>query len=164
MRRPLLLLALVWAPFLSIFLFASPALTNAVGDSYPHVVFHLVSPAALLSATVLALRHRRARPGARVVRALLAALVVALLVAVLGNAVELLSALQRLADDGWVSRLTPDLFEAGAGLHALGANLTIPAHMASLALSLGVVLAEVSRGRRGRARADVPTVAAAPRR
>jgi hypothetical protein len=164
MRRPLLLLALVWVPFLSIFLFASPALTGAVGDSYPHVVFHVVSPAMLVGAAVVALRHRRAREGAPVVRALLALLVLALAVAVLGNGVELLSALRRLAEDGWVSRLTPDLFEAGSGLHSLGATLTIPAHMGALALSLTAAVVEALRARRGADRGAVADREAVARR
>lgn len=164
MRRPLLLLALVWVPFLSIFLFASPAVTGAVGDSYPHVVFHVLSPAMLLGAVAVALRHRRSREGAAVVRALLALLVLALAVAVLGNGVELVSALRRLAEDGWVSRLTPDLFEAGSGLHSLGATLTIPAHMGALALSLAVVVVEALRARRGRDLAAVPDRGAPARR
>ncbi|GAA5160737.1 hypothetical protein [Ornithinimicrobium tianjinense] len=164
MRRPLLLLALVWVPFLSIFLFASPVLTGAVGDSYPHVAFHVVSPAMLLGAAAVALRWRRARDGAALVRALLALLVLALAVAVLGNGVELLSALRRLAEDGWVSRLTPDLFEAGSGLHSLGASLTIPAHMGALALSLALVGVEALRARRGRDQGAAADRAAVARR
>lgn len=164
MRRALLLLALVWVPFLSIFVFAHPSVTGAVGDSYPHVAFHLVSPALLVTAAVLALRLRRDRPGERWARGVLGLLALTLAVTVLGNAIELLAAVRRLADDGWASRLTPDLFLSGAGLHGAGASLTIPAHMASMVLTLAVVALEGVRARRSPGGRPARTREAAARR
>lgn len=146
MKRPLVLVALVWVPFVSIFGFASPALADAVGDSHPHVAFHVFSPALLVGALVLARRmvHEAATRSQRV---LLRVLLVTVSVAVVGNLVELVAAVRRLAADGWQSLRTPDVFE-GPGLHQVGANLTIPGLMVSMLLVLAFALTAALQGRR----------------
>lgn len=146
MKRPLVLVALVWVPFLSIFGFASPVVADALGDSHPHVAFHLVSPALLVPAVLLARRQLR-EADTRAQRVLLRVLTVTLGVAVVGNVVELVAAVRRLAADGWVSLRTPDVFE-GPGLHQVGANLTIPSLMVSMLLVLVLALATLLQGRR----------------
>lgn len=148
MRRHWLLLFLVWLPFVSIFGFASPALADAVGDSYPHMAFHVVSLALLGAAAVVSWRLRRDAP-TRPRRSLLTVLVVTVPVAALGNVLELVAAVRRFADDGFVSRRTPDLFEPGSGLHALASNLTIPALMLSMLLALVLAAAVALGARRG---------------
>lgn len=155
MRRALLLLALVWVPFLAIFGFAHPTVTGALGDSHPHLVFHVLSSLLLGLALAQVVRLGPLAPGrgATALRGLLGA---TLALAVLGNLVELAAAVRRLADDGWVSRATPDLFAPGGGLHHLGASLTVPAHLASmlLALALAVVVAVRARQTRPLPRPD----------
>jgi hypothetical protein len=145
--RPVLLLAaLIWVPFLSIFAFANPALTERVGDSHPHVVFHLLAAGLLVWAFVVARRFRSAATG-RSVRVLSGLLLLTLPLAVLGNLAELATAVDRLAADGWESRLTPELFEEGA--HAVAASVTIPAHLASMLLVLALVaVVALTGGRR----------------
>jgi MFS superfamily sulfate permease-like transporter len=134
-KRMVLLVALIWVPFLAIFGFASPAVTDAIGDSYPHMAFHVLAAVLLVSALVLLVRLRRETPD-RLPRVLFGILTVTVSVAVIGNLVELVAAVNRFASDGWVSRRTEDLFGPHAGLHTLGANLTIPALMASMVLVL----------------------------
>jgi hypothetical protein len=137
MKRLFLLVALVWVPFVSIFAFASPALAEAVGDSHPHMAFHVFAPVLLVAALVLARRLLR-EASTRAQRVLLRVLVVTVGVAVVGNIVELVAAVVRFAEDGWRSLRTPDVFE-GPGLHAWGASLTIPALMLSMVTVLGLV-------------------------
>ena len=146
MKRPLVLVALVWVPFVSIFGFASPALADAVGDSHPHVAFHLFSPVLLVAALVLA-RRMLGEAATRTQRVLLRVLLVTVAVAVLGNVFELVAAVRRLAADGWQSLRTPEVFE-GPGLHQVGANLTIPGLMVSMLLVLALALAVLLQGRR----------------
>lgn len=147
MKRPLVLLALVWVPFVLIFGFAAPPLVDALGDSHPHIAFHLVSGSALAAAFVgVRRRLRDVRSGVQ--RVLMRVLLVTLPLAVLGNALELLAAVRRLAADGWVSRRTEDLFGPDGGLHAVAANLTVPAHMVSMVVTLAVVVVHVVHGRR----------------
>ena len=147
MKRPLALLALVWVPFLLIFGFAAPALVDAVGDSHPHIAFHLLAGSALVIAFLAARRLlRESERGAQ--RVLLRVLLVTLPLAVLGNVLELVAAVRRLAEDGWVSRRTEDLFGSEGGLHALAANLTIPAHLSSMVLTLAVVVVHAVQRRR----------------
>jgi hypothetical protein len=148
MKRLTLLTALVWLPFLSVFGFASPALTGRVGDSYPHMVFHVLSPVLLVGALVV-VRRSLVQTTARGQRVLLWILSVTITVAVVGNLLELVAAVRRFADDGWVSRATPDLFGSDAGLHTLGANLTIPGLMASMLVVLAL-LVTAWRGERTR--------------
>jgi hypothetical protein len=146
-RPALLLLALTWVPFISLFAFASPAVSEGLGDSYPHMAFHVVSPALLAGAFLVARRFRSDAP-TRLQRALAGVLMVTLPLAMLGNLLELAAAVRRFAQDGWVSRPTPDIFEGG-GAHAWAANLTIPAHMLSMAVVLVLVVSvAVQRSRR----------------
>lgn len=147
MKRPLVLLALVWVPFLLIFGFAAPAVVDAVGDSHPHIAFHLLAGSALAAAFVVVRRLLR-EPASGVQRVLLRVLLVALPLAVLGNVLELVAAVRRLAEDGWVSRRTEDLFGPEGGLHTLAATLTIPAHMAGMVLTLAVVVTRAVQRRR----------------
>lgn len=141
------LVALVWVPFVSIFAFAAPPVAEAVGDSYPHMAFHVFASVLLVAATVRAWRlHRQAR--ARLERSLLTVLLVSVPLAVAGNVAELGVAVARFVSDGWESTRTPDLFESGSGLHAVASNLTIPALMASMLLVLALVTAAGVRGRR----------------
>lgn len=147
MPRPLVLVALVWVPFLSIFGFA------AMGDrSHPHLAFHLVALALLVPATVLAWRIRSiARTRAQ--RVLGGVLSVTVPVAVVGHLLELAVALDRFAADGWVDRDTADLWVSGP--HQWAANVTIPAMLLSMVVSLALVLSLISRrGRSERATAD----------
>lgn len=140
LARPLRLLLLVWAPFVTIFAFASPAVVDVFGDSHPHIVFHVLA-ALLLVVAVLQLRRWRPEATTRVQRAASAVLLVTLPLAVVGNLAELVTAVARLADDGWESRLTPDLFETGA--HATVAGVTIPAMMLSM-LTVTVLVVAVA--------------------
>jgi hypothetical protein len=145
MRLPLLVLALTWVPFLSLFAFASPAVSGSLGDSYPHIAFHLFSPALLATAFVVTRRFLRTAP-TRLQRVLAGVLVVTLPLAVVGNILELATAVLRFAEDGWVSRPTPDIFETGA--HAWAANITVPAHMLSMVTGLVLVVAVAVQGTR----------------
>lgn len=146
-KRMVLLVALIWVPFLAIFGFASPAVTDAIGDSYPHMAFHALAAVLLVNALVLLVRLRRETPD-RPRRVVFGILTVTVSVAVIGNLVELVAAVSRFVSDGWVSRRTEDLFGPDAGLHTLGANLTIPALMASMVLVLvATALTAVKRRR-----------------
>ena len=138
--RTVRLMILVWMPFVAIFAFASPAVNTAIGDSYPHIAFHVLAPALLISALVLARRQLR-QATTKAQRICLRILMVTLPLALLGNLIELFAAVSRLGEDGWESLKTPDLFEQ-PGLHTLGANLTIPALMISMLVAL--VLAAVT--------------------
>lgn len=135
MNRPLLLAALVWLPFVSIFGFA------ALGDrSHPHLAFHVVALGLLLPAAVLAWRTR-STAATRTRRALGWVLVVSVPVAVVGHLLELAVAVERFAADGWVDRDTSDLWVSGP--HQWAANVTIPAMMLSMLVSLALVLASL---------------------
>ena len=132
MSRPLTLLALVWVPFLSIFVFASQGDTSAL-----HITSHLFALALLVPATAMAWRWR---PEAQTTasRWILTLLSVTLPAAVLGHAGELVVAVQRLAQDGWVNRDTADIWEHGP--HVTIANVTIPAVLLSMLLTAALVL------------------------
>lgn len=150
MRRHWLLLALVWVPFVSIFGFAAPALADEVGDSYPHMAFHILALILLVVAAVVVRRLLTERPSrARVV--LLRVLLVTVPLAALGHALELVAAVGRFVSDGLVSRRTPDLFESDSGLHSLAANVTIPMLMLSMLVTL-VLVGTVAVGARRPAR------------
>ena len=141
MSRPLTLLALVWAPFLSIFVFASQGDTSAL-----HISSHLLALALLVPATVLVWRMRPEAPTAasRWILSLMSATVP---IAVLGHVGELAVAIQRLARDGWVNRDTADIWVAGP--HVWAANVTVPSMMASmLAVLVLAVATSVARRRR----------------
>ena len=107
MSRPLTLLALVWAPFLSIFVFASQGDTSAL-----HIASHLLALGLLIPASLLAWRMRAEAPG-RASRWILTILSASVPVAVLGHAGELAVAVLRLAEDGWVNLDTADIWEHG---------------------------------------------------
>lgn len=127
MRRALLVLALVWVPFLSIFGFA------AIGDSsHPHIAFHLFA-IPLLGGAFVVLRRLR-RDGGRTVRVVAAVLLVTVALAVVGHVAELAVAVARFAQDGFQNRDTADLWEDGP--HVWASNLTVPAMMLSMVGSL----------------------------
>jgi heme/copper-type cytochrome/quinol oxidase subunit 2 len=140
MSRPLTLLALVWAPFLSIFVFASQGDTSAL-----HISSHVVALALLVPAMVMAWRMRPQAP-ARAARWILTLLSVTLPVAVLGHLGELVVAVQRLAADGWANRDTADIWEHGP--HVAIANVTIPAVLLSMMLTAALVVVSLRLGRR----------------
>lgn len=132
MRRALLVLALVWVPFLSIFGFA------AIGDSsHPHIAFHLVAIPLLVGAFVVL--RRLGRDGGRTVRVVAAVLLVTVALAVVGHVAELAVAVARFAQDGFQNRDTADLWEHGP--HVWASNLTVPAMMLSMVGSLVLVAA-----------------------
>lgn len=132
MRTPLTLLGLVWIAFLTIFPFA------AAGDtSFLHIAAHLVQLPLLVVATLVAWRQRRGAT-TRVQRALGWVLSVSVPAAVVGVGLELVTAVVRLAEDGWVNKDTADVFECGP--HAVVASLTIPSMMISMIAVLALVL------------------------
>lgn len=153
MRTHLSIAGLVWATFVSIFAFASPALGRAIGDSYPHMAFHAMSVLTLGLALRLVVGLHASTAG-RLMEALRWALTLSLPLAILGNAIELVAAVRRFAADGWVSRPTPDVFEDGAGLHSLAASLTIPSLLLSMLVSLVLVLVTAAQRRTTRVAAD----------
>lgn len=140
MRRALLVVALVWVPFLSIFGFA------AIGDSsHPHIAFHLVAIPLLVSAFVVCRRLRH--EGGRAVRVVTSVLLVTVALAVAGHLAELAVALARFAQDGFANRDTADLWEHGP--HVWASNVTVPAMMLSMLGSVVlVVVGAVARRRR----------------
>jgi hypothetical protein len=139
-KRALVLAALVWVPFLSIFWFASQGDT-----SHPHLAFHVVALGLLVPAAVLAWRARASVP-TRAQRALAWVLSFTLPLAVAGHVVELGVALQRFAADGWVDRDTSDLWVSGP--HQWAANLTVPAMMLSMVCTLALVVLSAVGARR----------------
>ena len=140
MKRLVLLVALIWVPFLSIFLFAS------LGDtSYPHIAFHVFALALLVPGVVVAHRVRLAVT-TRTQRLLGGILAVTVPLAVVGNFLELVTAVVRLAQDGWVNQDTSDIWEEGS--HVWVANLTVPSMMASMLIALVLVAATAVQGRR----------------
>lgn len=132
MRTPLTLLGLVWIAFLTVFPFA------AAGDtSFLHIAAHLVQLPLLVVATLVAWRQRRGAT-TRVQSALGWVLSVSVPGAVVGVGLELVTAVVRLAEDGWVNKDTADVFESGP--HAVVASLTIPSMMISMIAVLALVL------------------------
>lgn len=149
-RQVWLLVALVWVPFVSIFAFAAPALAEQVGDSYPHMAFHVLSSGLLVWAAVVAWRLRR-EARARTQRVALSLLLVSVPLAVVGNLLELASAVDRFVADGWQSERTPDLFEGDAGLHVWASSVTIPSLMVSMLASVLIAVLVTVQGRRRQA-------------
>lgn len=148
MSRPLTILALVWTPFLSIFVFASQGDTSAL-----HISSHVLALVLLVPATLFVWRMRSASaPGIR--RLIVLALSVTVPAAVLGHAGELAVAVHRLAQDGWVNKDTHDVWEGGP--HLWISNLTIPAMMLSMILSLALVIATAVSRRRENSEAERP--------
>jgi hypothetical protein len=140
MSRPLAVLALVWVPFLSIFAFASQGDTSTL-----HISSHVLALALLVPATLIVWRMRsEPLPGVR--RWIVLGLSVMVPAAVVGHVGELAVAVHRLAQDGWVNRDTRDVWEAGP--HLWISNLTIPAMMLSMLLSVALVVATALSRRR----------------
>lgn len=130
-RRHLLLIALIWLPFLMLPAFA------AFGDtSYPHIAFHVVAIPMLVGAVVL-VRRLRAGSASTAQRRICTALLIFVPLAVLGHVAELATALVRFAQDGFVNRDTADVWVSGPHFHA--ANVTVPSMM--LAMVTVLVLA-----------------------
>lgn len=140
MRVPLVLLGLVWAAFLTIFPFAAAGDTSAL-----HISAHLVQLPLLVGATVLAWRHRRVAV-TRTQRVLGWLLSVTVPAAVLGVSLELVTAVVRLTEDGWVNRDTADVFVSGP--HAVVASLTVPSLMLSMLGVIALAAAAAVQGRR----------------
>lgn len=140
MKRLWLLVALVWAPFLSVFVFASLGDTSAL-----HIGSHLLSIALLVGALVLV--RAVLREGlSRAQRILAGILATTLTLAVAGNLLELAIAVARLADDGWANLDTADIWVEGP--HVWAATLTVPAMLLSMLVVLALlVAAAVSRRR-----------------
>lgn len=141
-RRHLLLIALIWLPFLMLPAFA------AFGDtSYPHIAFHVVAIPMLVGAVVL-VRRLRAVSASTAQRRICTALLIFVPLAVLGHVAELATALVRFAEDGLVNRDTTDVWVSGPHFHA--ANVTIPSMMLAMVtvLVLAATVAVQSRSRK----------------
>lgn len=141
-RRTLMLIALVWLPFLMLPAFA------AFGDtSYPHIAFHVLAIPMLVAAFVLG-RRLLVETDSTAQRWMLRALLLFLPLAVVGHVAELATALARFAQDGFVNRNTADVWESGPHFHA--ANVTIPSMMLAMVtvLALAVVVAVQTRSRK----------------
>lgn len=148
MNRRWLLLVLIWAPFASLFIFAAPFWG---GDTYSHVLFHALALALL----VWAFAHVRAARSAAVGRSqrlLVLVLPFSLPLAILGHFVEFITAVVRLVDEGGANVATDDIFEDG--LHALAANITVPAMLLSMITALVLVIVTVVHGRASREALD----------
>lgn len=140
MQRPLLLLGLIWVSFLLVFPFA------AQGDtSYLHISAHSLQLPLLVLAMVGAWRSRQATT-TRAQKVLTWILSVSVPLAALGIALELLTAVVRLGQDGWVNKDTADVWVQGP--HAVVANLTIPSLMLSMLAVLALVVTTGMQGRR----------------
>lgn len=107
MRRLLVSSALVWLPFLSLFVFASFGNTSLL-----HIAHHTLALGLLVPAVVLVLRCRRAA-STRTTRILAGVLAVLLPLGTLGHGVELAIAVGRYAADGFADLDTSDLFAHG---------------------------------------------------
>lgn len=141
-RRTLLLVALIWLPFLMLPAFA------AFGDtSYPHIAFHLLAIPMLVAAVVLARRLLVDTDGtAR--RWMLRALLLFVPLAVIGHVAELATAIARFAQDGFVNRNTADVWESGPHFHA--ANITIPSMMLAMVTVLALAVTTAVQRRSGK--------------
>ena len=141
--RPLVLMALVWAPFLSLFLFAS------LGDrSHPHLAFHVFALALLVPAALLATRSFMTA-STRAQRVLTGVLVVTVPLSVVGHVLELAVAVARFASDGWVDRDTSDIWVTGP--HVWAANVTVPSMLLSMLTTVVLVVVTRVQGRRRQA-------------
>lgn len=136
--RPWFLAALVWLPFLSVFVFASLGDTSAL-----HISSHVLALVLLVPATLLVYRSEDART--RTQRVTLTVLRGSLPLAVIGHTLELGTAVQRLATDGWVNRDTSDIWVEGP--HVWAANVTVPAMLMSM-VGVLVLLVSTTLGRR----------------
>lgn len=141
-RRTLLLVALVWLPFLMLPAFA------AFGDtSYPHIAFHLVAIPMLVGAAVL-VRRLLAETRSTAQRWMLRALMLFVPLAVAGHLAELATAVARFAQDGFVNRDTADVWESGPHFHA--ANVTIPSMMLAMVTVLVLAVTAAVQARSGK--------------
>jgi hypothetical protein len=138
-----LLLALVWAPFLSLFVFAAAFWG---GDTYSHVLFHVLA-LALLGWAFVELRAVRVTSTSRIRRVLTLVLSASLPLAILGHGAELVTAVARLVEEGWANVDTDDVFEEG--VHAWVANFTVPMMMLSMLTTLALTIVITIQGRRG---------------
>ena len=141
-RRHLMLIALIWLPFLMLPAFA------AFGDaSYPHIAFHVLAIPMLVGAAVL-VRRLLAQTESTAQRRICKALLLFVPLAVLGHLAELATALARFADDGFVNRDTADVWVSGPHFHA--ANVTIASMMLAMVtvLVLAVTVAVQGRSRK----------------
>lgn len=138
--NPRVLAALVWLPFLSIFVFAAFGDTSAL-----HISSHVLALACLVPAAVLALRLPRSATG-RFRRVLTTVLAVVVPLAVLGHLAELGIAVARLASDGWVNRDTADIWVTGP--HVWAANVTVPAMLVGMLGTVALVATDAVARRR----------------
>ena len=143
-HRRWLLPALVWAPFVSLFVFAAAFWG---GDTYSHVLFHVVALTLMGWALVELRRNACLLPTSRLRRVLTLVLFVSLPLAILGHAVELVAALARLVEEGWANVETDDIFEEG--VHAWAANVTVPMMMISMLTALALVIVTTVQRRLG---------------
>lgn len=139
-RRLLVLSALVWLPFLSLFAFASFGNTSLL-----HIAHHVVALGLLVPAVIATWRHRR-DAATRATRTLAGALSVLLPLGTLGHGVELAIAIARYASDGFANLDTTDLFTHGP--HATAATLTAPAMLTSMLLVAALTITTTVQGRR----------------
>jgi hypothetical protein len=138
-RRILLLVALIWLPFLMLPAFA------ALGDtSFPHIAFHVVVIPMLVGA-VLVTRSLLGETDSTARRWMLRALLLFVPLAVVGHVAELATAIARFAQDGFVNRNTADIWEAGPHFHA--ANVTIPSMMLAMVTVLALAATAAVQGR-----------------
>jgi hypothetical protein len=139
-RRLLMLSALVWLPFLSLFVFASFGNTSVL-----HIAHHTIALGLLVPAVRVTWRHRR-DAATRTTRILTGALSVVLPLGTLGHAVELAIAIGRYASDGFANLDTTDLFDHGP--HAAVATVTAPAMLTSMLLVVALTVITAVQGRR----------------
>lgn len=140
MRHLLLLSVLIWAPLLSLFVFASFGATSLL-----HIGHHVLALVLLVPAVVLTWRHRRVAT-TRATRLLTGTLAVLLPLGTLGHAVELVIAIGRYAADGFADLDTTDLFEHGP--HATAATVTAPAMLLSMLFVAALTVTTAVQGRR----------------
>lgn len=143
-HRRWLLVALVWAPFVSLFVFAAAFWG---GDTYSHVLFHAFALTLLGWALIELRRTAPLRSTGRLRRVLTMVLFFSVPLAILGHGVELVAAVARLVEEGWANVDTDDLFEEG--VHAWAANVTVPAMMISMLTALALVLLTTYPRRKG---------------
>jgi hypothetical protein len=142
--RPWLIVALVWTPFVSLGVFAAAFWG---GDSYSHVLFHVVAVTLLGWAWVELRRSEHLLSTGRLQRVLIRVLIASLPLAIVGHTVELVTALVRLVEEGWANVDTEDIFEEG--VHSWVANLTVTMMMISMLSALALALATAVQRRHG---------------
>jgi hypothetical protein len=148
-RRILLLVALIWLPFLML-----PAFASFGDTSHPHIAFHVVAIALLVAALVHARRLLRVTDSSAL-RWMLRALLLFVSLGVVGHVAELATAMARFAEDGFVNRDTADVWVSGP--HFWAANLTIPSLLLAMVTVLVVAVTVAVRGRSRRMRTSSVT-------